>query len=100
MTGLDHPQPVQGSMAEDMLAYILALETNGFLEGEPGSHEIPDEVNQILNALHHVLAGGTVVVEIQSEGTPSLVNDLDSLLVSALAQTNHLRRESDVTICF
>jgi hypothetical protein len=63
--------------------YLEALESYGLLEGEQGQQQLPDSVREVLNGLHHVLAGGTVSVEIQSDGTSSVVDELGTALENA-----------------
>jgi hypothetical protein len=64
--------------------YLEALESYGLLEGEQGGQQrLPDSVREVLNGLHHVLAGGTVSVEIQSDGTSSIVDELGTALENA-----------------
>ncbi len=58
-----------GSAEPEMIAvtpgsriYLEALESYGLLEGVQGQQRLPDSVREVLNGLHHVLAGGTVSV--------------------------------------
>jgi hypothetical protein len=68
--------------------YLEALESYGLLEGEQGGEQrLPDSVREVLNALHHVLAGGTVSIEIQSDGTSSVVEELGTALQNAEGRT-------------
>ncbi len=67
--------------------YLEALESYGLLEGEQGEQKLPDSVREVLNGLHHVLGGGAVSVEIQSDGTSSIVDELGTALQDAEGRT-------------
>ena len=71
-------------------AYISNLESLGLLAGEPGGQQLAAETREVLTALHHVLAGGQVDVQVVSPGTASVVEDLDGQLDQALDETNNL----------
>jgi len=79
--------------------YLDALESYGLLEGEPGQQQLSDSVRDVLHALHHVLGGGTVSVEVQSDGTSSIVDELDTAMQNAVDQCNRLPQESGI-YCF
>ena len=61
--------------------YLEALESYGLLEGDTG--RLSPSVREVLHGLHHVLGGGTVSVEVQSDGTSSIVDELDTALGNA-----------------
>jgi len=63
--------------------YLEALESYGLLEGESGQQQLSDSVRDVLHGLHHALGGGIVSVEVQSDGTSSIVDELDTALVNA-----------------
>ncbi len=63
--------------------YLEALESYGLLEEVQGQQRLPDSFREVLNGLHHVLGGGTVSVEIQSDGTSSIVDELGTALADA-----------------
>jgi hypothetical protein len=77
------PEAVMIAVTPGSRIYLEALETYGLLEGEQGQERLPDSVREVLNALHHVLGGGTVSVEIQSDGTSSIVDELGTALQNA-----------------
>ena len=62
--------------------YIEALESYGLLEGDTG--QLSPGVWDVLHALHEVLGGGVVSVEVQSDGTSSVVDELDTALQNAM----------------
>jgi hypothetical protein len=72
--------------------YLEALLSYGLLEGEPGEQQINGSAQSMLGGLHHVLGGGTVSIDLRSDGTGSVVGDLNSLLHDALHEWNQLRQ--------
>jgi hypothetical protein len=72
--------------------YLEALESYGLLEGEPG--RLSDSVRNVLHGLHHVLGGGTVSVEVQSDGTSSIVDELDTAMGDADGTCGNTLREA------
>jgi len=76
-------EPVESEMIAVTPAariYLQALASYGLLEGEEGQQQLADPVREVLHALHHVLGGGSVSVEIQSDGTSSIVDELGTAL--------------------
>ena len=76
---MSNNEPVESEMIAVTPAarvYLEALDSYGFLEGERGQRQLSDPVQEVLNALHHVLGGGSVSVDIHSDGTSSIVDEL------------------------
>jgi hypothetical protein len=80
-------------------SYLEALESYGLLEGEPGQQQLSDSVRNVLNALHHVLGGGIVSIEVQNNGSSSIVDHLDTAMRDAMDECNRLLPESGIH-CF
>jgi hypothetical protein len=74
-------------------AYLEALGSLGLLQGDSGSQTLHSDAHEVLVALHHVLAGGAVDIEIHSEGAPSMVEDLNTMLRRAVDETNQLAQQ-------
>jgi hypothetical protein len=68
--------------------YLDALLSYGLLQGDPGAQRVDDDVQKVLGALHHVLGGGTVSIVVDSAGTSSVVDDLNTALDGALQDIN------------
>jgi len=79
---------VQVAMTRNAMDYLKRLQELGAVEGVPGQAAVSAEVRPIIEALHHVLAGGKVTVTIQQEGTPVLVNGLGTLLQQTLCDAS------------
>ena len=92
-------EPETISVLPSARLYLDALLSHGLLQGERGDQTVAGDVESVLNALHHVLGGGTVSINIQSPGTTSVVADLDDALQVALGGVNDCPPEPDV-YCF
>lgn len=64
-------------------AYLEAIGEAGLFEGVGAHVELDARARQLLEALHHALAGGEVSVEIVSPGAPRLVDALEQQLEQA-----------------
>jgi hypothetical protein len=84
MSTVEPVEPETISVTPGARIYLEALESYGLLEGESGQQHLSDGVRDLLHGLHHVLGGGVVSVELQSHGTSSIVDELDTAMLNAL----------------
>lgn len=70
--------------------YLETIARYGMLEGEIGDRVVDRDVGTVLNALHHVLAGGSVSVSVDTPGAEAVVDELDRVLQGAVVETNQL----------
>jgi hypothetical protein len=77
------PEAVMIAVTPASKIYLEALESYGLLETEDGEARLPDSVREVLDALHHVLGGGTVSIAKQTDGTSSIVDELGTALKNA-----------------
>jgi len=76
------------------LIYIEALESYGLLEVDTG--QLSPGVRDVLHGLHQVLAGGVVSIEVQSDGSSSIVDELDTALQNAMNYFGGALRDAGV----
>jgi hypothetical protein len=76
--------------------YLAQLVEYALLEGEPGQQEIKGSAQGVLEALHHVLGGGTVSINIETPGNVTVVEELNTLLGSARDEWNRLPRDAGI----
>ncbi len=93
MSASPTPEPEAINVARATRAYLKTLESLGLLQGYGGSQTLHSDAHEVLIALHHVLAGGSVSVEIQSPGTASMIQDLNTMLENAVNETNQLAKD-------
>jgi hypothetical protein len=70
--------------------YLEKLIANALLEGEPGQQDITSSAQPVLRALHEVLGGGTVSINVETPGNATVVEELNTLLSSAKDEWNRL----------
>ena len=80
-------EPQRITDAPSSRAYLETVEKLGLLEGEPGVQEIKGSAQPVLEALHHVLGGGTVSITVETPGDRAVVDKLDTLLKKAMEET-------------
>ena len=97
--GSQEPQVTEAPMAQDALAWLEALSRAGVVMfNAKGAAVLPPKVRELTAALHEVLAGGTVKVDVVVQGDPKLRSELDGKLERAMAAVNAL--SSDETPLF
>jgi hypothetical protein len=74
--------------------YLEALESYGLLEGDTG--QLSPGVWDVLHGLHQVLGGGVVSVEVRSDGTSSVVGELDTALQNAMNTFSGALRDAGI----
>ena len=73
-------------------AWAELLHELGF-EGESGSASFKDDIDSVVSALHHVLAGGTASITLGGTPSQSVIDDLDTLRRDAVTAHNELQGE-------
>jgi len=79
--------------------YLEKFVDYALLEGEPGQLEVKGDAQIVLEALHHVLGGGTVSISIDTPGNATVVEELNTLLRSAKGECDRLPPDAGI-MCF
>ena len=79
-------------------AYQVRLLQLGVLEGALGDIAVNPDLKPVLEALHQVLAGGTVEIKIAQAGNLDIVAELTHRLERATAEANAINKQSDYTL--
>jgi hypothetical protein len=74
------------------LDYLRRLNELGALEGALGNQGVSQELVPVVEALHHLLAGGLVELRIQSPGNAKVLAELEELFRRALQEANAVNR--------
>ena len=77
--------------------YLERLMANALLEGEPGQQDITSSAQPVLRALHEVLGGGTVSINVETPGDIAVVEELNTLLGSAKEEWNRRPDRDGIT---
>jgi hypothetical protein len=80
------PNLVTAEIAAVSRDYLYRWVELGMLEGSLGNMRFSPEIAEIMEAVHHVLAGGRVEVEIQEPGAAPIVEELESMLQQSLRE--------------
>jgi hypothetical protein len=84
------PHVVNVTLTRSLGAYLLRTQELGAVEGTAGTLMLNPVLQPVLEALHHVLAGGEVAVRIIRGGNPDLVEELDRRAARALQDAHAL----------
>lgn len=87
---VEEPEIVQINVASKTRDYLAELNQLGLLEGDTGGRALGPEVAAVVNALHHVLAGGRATVQLDTSAAASVTTRLDQLRDDAMAEHNSL----------
>jgi hypothetical protein len=79
-------------------AYQMRLLQLGALEGRLGNIAINPDLQPVLEALHQVLAGGTVEIKIAQAGNLDVVTELNRRLERATIEANAINKNSEYTL--
>ena len=79
--------PVVGAEA---LVYLRKLVDLGAVEGTVGQQSLNPNLAEAFGAIHHILAGGSVKIEVTSPGHSPIVAGLHKQLASAISEANTL----------
>ncbi len=79
-----------------LTAYLARCHELGAVEGPLGARALNPALRPILEALHHVLAGGEVAVQLLQRGNADLVNELNLRAERATEEATRLGTAGDL----
>jgi predicted GTPase len=74
--------------------YLRKLYELGALEGTLGAQSVSEELMPIIEAMHHVLAGGSVELKVTKSGSAKIVADLNDRFGQAMLESNEINRDA------
>lgn len=80
------------TVASSLGEYLMRIQELGATEGPDGSRQISPEVLPILQAIHQVLAGGTVEVRVVHRGNPDIFNELNRRVAQVSDEANAINK--------
>lgn len=86
------------SFAASLGEYLERVRDLGAMEGHTGSVELNPTLRPVVEAMHHVLAGGEVEVHVVREGQPDIVRELAQRAARATVETNALNTQSETLV--
>ena len=85
---------IQLSYAAALGEYLERVRDLGAMEGHNGAVEINPTLQPVVEAMHHVLAGGEVEVRVVRDGQVDIFRELQSRAARATSETNALNQPS------
>jgi hypothetical protein len=80
------------TVASSLGEYLMRIQELGAVEGEDGAMEISADIKPVLEAIHQVLAGGTVEVRVVHRGNPDLFNELNRRVEQVGREANAINK--------
>lgn len=88
------PRLVGYQLASQSFEYMMRALDLGAFEGNIGEMQFTPQVKAVLEAMHHVLAGGEVKVEVVHKGNPDIVNEMNRRLAAGLDEANEINKKA------
>ena len=92
------PKLVTRETTSNAYAYQMRLLQLGAVEGALGNLAINPDLRPVIEALHHVLAGGIVEITIAQAGNRDLVEELNRRVERATAEANAINKKSEYSL--
>lgn len=77
-------------MALSQELYLNRVLQLGALEGPHDHQDLMPELLPLLEAAHHVLAGGEVSVNVERRGNPDIMRELGEMRAKVVEDSNHI----------
>ncbi|MCE9668610.1 hypothetical protein LY474_12375 [Myxococcus stipitatus] len=92
------PHLVDVPLARAVEGYLRRLQELGAVEGPGGAVGLNPALAPVLEALHHLLAGGEVEVRVTRRGLPAVVQELGARVEEATREVNQLQALATFTL--
>ncbi|MCP3099306.1 hypothetical protein LZ198_10525 [Myxococcus sp. K15C18031901] len=92
------PHLVEVPLASAVDGYLRRLQELGAVEGADGEVGLHPALAPVLEALHHLLAGGEVAVHVTRPGVPAIVEELRGRVDEATREVNQLQSLASFTL--
>lgn len=89
---INGPRVVNVALASSLGNYLLRTQELGAVEGPEGSLSLHPALQPVLQAIHHVLAGGEVEVRVVRGGNPDIVDELNRRATRATQEANLINK--------
>jgi hypothetical protein len=90
----DDPTLVTYPLARSAYEYIMRMKDLGALEGELGNMSLLPALKPLIDAIHVVLAGGSVDVTVTSRANPDIVRELEQMFEKGTEDANYINKKS------
>ncbi len=88
------PTLVSYQLTQSAYDYLMRAIGLGVYEGPIGDMKIAKDMEPVLEALHTVLSGGSVKVEVVQRGSPDIKRELDERMAQMGRDSNEINAKS------
>jgi hypothetical protein len=96
--GIPGPRVEGLTVASSLSEYLMRIQELGAMEGPDGALEINPEVMPVLEAIHQILAGGTVEVKVVHPGNPAILNELNRRVRQVGREVNDINKAAGFSL--
>jgi hypothetical protein len=89
---------VSVSLADHSLVHLQSMLDHGALQGTHGNKAINSNLRELINGIYHVLAGGTVAVQVTQAGAATIYNSLQQTENDCMVAVNEINAQYAVPV--
>lgn len=90
----DDPMLVSYPLARSAYEYMMRMKELGALEGDLGRMHLLPALQPLMDAIHVVLAGGAVEVNVTQRGNPDIIRELSEMFERGSTDANYINEKS------
>ncbi len=90
----DDPTLVSYPLARSTYEYMMRLKELGAVEGALGKMSLLPELKPVIDAIHVILAGGEVSVDVKKRGNPDIIHELEEMFDQGQKDANFINEKS------
>lgn len=90
----DDPTLVSYPLARSTYEYMMRLKELGAIEGALGQMSLLPELKPVIDAIHVILAGGEVSIDVKKRGNPDIIHELEEMFDRGQKDANFINEKS------
>lgn len=90
----DDPTLVSYPLARSAYEYMMRLKDLGAVEGALGNMSLLPELKPVIDAIHVILAGGEVSIDVKKRGNPDIIHELEEMFDRGQKDANFINEKS------
>jgi hypothetical protein len=90
----DDPTLVSYPLARSAYEYMMRLKDLGAVEGALGQMGLLPELKPVIDAIHVILAGGEVSIDVKRRGNPDIIHELEEMFAKGQSDANYINEKS------
>jgi len=88
------PTLVSYPLARSAYEYIMRMKDLGAVEGALGNMSLLPALKPLMDAIHVILAGGSVEIKVTQRGNPDVIHELQAMFDQGQKDANYINEKS------